>query len=235
MILKPNGNEIYGISNGAIWAIWIELQIYVIAVLCKKVLISNCSKTFWRITFACAFLINLIGNELVSLCQNNGFGIVAKIYSSSFLPYLYFFLIGVLGYKFKDSVIRFICNNLIYITVAFLAWHLLIKYHVEPLAEAGYYTDPITVLLAGMLTLGLAFRFGKCRLKVELSYGIYVWHMPIITFLIQVISGREWLLILISMVLTFMFAVLSNIFIEKKVQKIESHILQRGVFRSECQ
>lgn len=41
MIIKPNTYVINGISNGAIWAIFIELQVYILVAIFRKTLLYN--------------------------------------------------------------------------------------------------------------------------------------------------------------------------------------------------
>ena len=67
------------------------------------------------------------------------------------------------------------------------------------------------------LILWFAFSVRPLRLSFDLSYGAYIWHMPVIN-LLMVLGFDSFLL---SIVLTFLFAALSWFFLEKPFLKFK--------------
>lgn len=127
MVIKPNTYVINGISNGAIWAVFIELQVYLLAAVFRKLLIKNRSRVFWLSLFSVFFAVNVFSDKIVDCLNKHGMEILAQCYLSSALPYMYFFLIGVIAFKFFDDIVPILKKNAYILVVVFLLWHVSIK------------------------------------------------------------------------------------------------------------
>lgn len=47
----------------------------------------------------------------------------------------------------------------------------------------GYYADPMTSILLPLTVLSCAYGWGSHRLKADLSYGIFLYHWPLINLI----------------------------------------------------
>lgn len=81
----------------------------------------------------------------------------------------------------------------------------------------GKYIDPITVFSFEFGSIGLSYKLGNHYPKVDISYEIFVWHMPVLTMLAQVSSISQIKLIFISLVTTVLISLLCNFTIAKRM------------------
>ena len=72
------------------------------------------------------------------------------------------------------------------------------------------------------LLMWLAFATPTFRLTFDLSYGIYIWHMPVINLLLVLAFPSMWLAIL----LTFIVSVCSWAYVEKPALKLKKNSLR---------
>jgi len=87
------------------------------------------------------------------------------------------------------------------------------------------------IILAG-LTLSFSFSFVGIGDKIlrgnDISYGLYIYHMLVVNFLVQRnFVGRE-IYLLVVIVVTILLAILSWIFIEKKALK-SKHAITKAI------
>lgn len=164
-----------GSINGALWTIMVEVQIY----LCIYVLWNFLKKRgniFWILLTILAVGINLgtwfaVENKLLS-------GAVMKLADRTFLPYLLWFSIGFLVYRCRDRMLPLLSKSAWGLLLVFLTYQIGI--HALNLEIAGYYMDLGTSLLLPLVVLAFGFRFGKHRVKYDISYGIFLYHWPLI-------------------------------------------------------
>ena len=82
---------------------------------------------------------------------------------------------------------------------------------------SGYcYTDPITVITASLAAVGIAYRLKKIKFRCEISYDVFVWHMPVYTGLSLFYDQKGWGLVVLSIVITIILSFFSNS-ISKKI------------------
>ena len=83
----------------------------------------------------------------------------------------------------------------------------------------GKFYNPINTLILVFLVFGIGYKF-KLRLKVDLSYGIYIYHMIITNTLIKMdITGVKALGIM--SLCSVILALISYFFIEAPLIKIK--------------
>lgn len=125
------------------------------------------------------------------------------------------FGIGMLSYKHYNYISRFLPLFICSLVPLFL----MIIYGESD----GNRLDLFYFVSYAALILWLAFYLPAAPLKVDLSYGAYIWHMPIINLLLMLGFPNPYLGIL----LTFMFAVASWFFIEKPALKLKHVALRK--------
>ena len=212
-LITMRGVSYGGISNGAIWAISIQLQVYIISLLIYKRLHKIESKGIWGLLIVLFLFLNVTYCPFTRLLEDRGFHYIKMAYYYSFIPSFYFFLIGMFVYKFFDDVVPILKKY----ALLFLAIHLLWHAGFVDFPPTSYYTDPITVITAVIAAIGGAYRFPGIKLSKDFSYDIYCWHMPVITGLSLFLYTKDWMLIILSILITTVLSYLTNRFVEQRM------------------
>ena len=201
------GKELYGVSNGVTWAIFVQIQVYIAAMFFYPVLNKIKKIEIWLMILFVLLMLNLLYGYINEFFCNVGF----NFYSITFFPYAYFFFLGIIVFQFFNRIVPFLVKYCWLFLVVHLVWHL----HLIPFPKIYLYTDPITVVTAAAAAIGFAYKkpyFSKIK---DLSYDIFIWHMPIYTFINSYTAFAGWAKILICLVLTFFFSYLTHRFVER--------------------
>lgn len=193
-----------GSLNGALWTIPLELQFYVLTPLFLR--------SFPRWTLFLLVLFFAIINQLYR--TNFHIGNIEIASTSLFPSYFYMFLIGSVAYLYLEKIRPFVEGR-------FWLWILIYLSACLCAGACGYRVgsnDPMPILVIPLAGLILAAAYSGRHLSERLlkgsdiSYGIYLYHMPIINTMVETSSG-SWVLATTS---TIMIAVASWMFVEKK-------------------
>ncbi len=201
-----------GVLNGALWTITVELQFYLIVPLLFALI------TRWRSIFLCLFLISLASNFLVHHVTSPD-AMLTKLLRISFLPWIYMFMMGfILAWKaaWLERILR-------------LHWFLLFVGYVFAMVFIGDFKmnaensiNPIAFVFLGCLVLkiahsnfGFSSPFGRIPNETDISYGLYLYHMPIINLLIYLGGVSALFSIPIVVITSVCVAALSWYLIEK--------------------
>ena len=140
-----------------------------------------------------------------------------KFIAVSILPYLFYFLIGLYTYKYKDMLFKYIENKVLY--YAFL--YVIVLY---------FSVDNFIYLLVKQLVFALlifSFAFSYKTLSYSLikhndfTYGIYIYHMLIINIFIQIEYVREIKTLVSALFLSVICGILSYFIVEKPFLKLK--------------
>lgn len=191
-----------GVLNGALWTISVELQFYALTPLLFWLLTRH------RVGFAILFLISLAFNVYMRMFPVWTTAALKLVYVS-FLPWVYMFMLGcvVAHYsEFRASVGRWLR----------LRW--LVPAYVLSMMTIGAYEDnannainPISfALLAGCILrlasipLPLPEAMARFIARQDFSYGLYLYHMPVLNLLIFLgwLSARSSLAALFAVTAT---------------------------------
>lgn len=210
-----------GSINGALWTISVELSFYILT----PVLIYMMRRSM--ISIALVVLISVSVNVYIhNFVEVPNF--VSKLIRASFVPWISTFIFGCI-LAFSDKARKAALNlPAVPLLVAYIASMFLIG-DVE--ANSSNAINPISTLLLVLLTIKFGESSRVYRLcgkhsiwKNDLSYGIYIWHMPIINALLFLGLFSLWGNIILTVLLTFALAGASWFLVERPALSLKNMI-----------
>jgi peptidoglycan/LPS O-acetylase OafA/YrhL len=171
-----------GVINGSLWTIPVEMQFYVLTPLIFM-LYRMRQSLFWT-----AALMFILANFVLSfgIITDLGGDNIRKLFSVTFIPWIYMFMLGFLLYINWNSIERFIKGR-------FLVWMVIYTGCVvlNLFFNIGIQGNKIAlpwVVLIAVLVLSAAFTkphlSDRILRKNDISYGMYIYHMPVYNFVI---------------------------------------------------
>lgn len=202
-----------GSVNGALWTIFVEIELYIIAAIFFKITLKW-NKKIW--------IISLISFVFVSIaCQIlDERNIASKIIERSPLPYIIWFAIGSFTYCYKEEVIFFFKKHFFKIAIVYSIFSLFKQLHIIKLP--GYYTDILTGIAIPMLILGLSYKIGKIRFKIDITYELFLYHWIVLNGLVyfDLFNKIGWIgSILLFISISSVIAIFANRLNSKLIKK----------------
>lgn len=161
--------------NGTLWALMVEIQLYVLVAVVWKRCLAWKDRT-WHVLLVLTALLNLA----CGLLKNSGAlpGAAASLLDRSFLPYLVWFFAGLYLWHFKETILQKLTGKWFILLIVFICYKVC--WQTFDWKLPGYYADLVTSLLLPVVVLACAYGWKKHRLKNDLSYGIFLYHWPLI-------------------------------------------------------
>lgn len=212
-ILYPNAS-IYavGIYNGVLCTLGYELTFYLLVPILYKIY-KNKGHAFWIISILVLWLANYFDSYFVTL-----FGDVNVI------NFLYEFMIGAYIYMHRDFLLNRLAKPaviIVLICIYSVVWS--IYSYTDFIPHIGSVHSAFITWLVPLTTVLTAFTLGKHNLKFDISYGIYIWHMIVITQVLMYFEPTVPTLI-VCIVIIIAAAIASWLLIEKNCQKLSKHL-----------
>lgn len=210
-----------GVLNGSLWTISVELSFYLITPLI--LILVRWRASLWPVMI----LIFCCANVLMAM--ELGTGMLWKLFTVSFVPWLYMFLLGA-WISTKPHWLAYIKRCplpiIIFINVAIGLIGYLLGLQIS---ENGI--NPLSYFGLALLIFKLAYskpRLSENLLKRnDVSYGIYIYHMPIANLMIFLGFHGEYRYLGIVVLAMFMMAILSWKFIEKPALRLKHTTLHK--------
>ena len=212
----PNG----GLGNGSLWTISVQMQFYlVIAVLWKHM--KALSTKGWMIIITSGIILSCLDDKITQF--SNPF---TKIYGYMAIPYLYIFFLGTFLYLQRERFIPWLKKQWKTLLIFFLLCHWSSELLGIDKMIPGKYINVITGVFATVVVIAMGFGIGKIRFKHDISYSLFLWHMPVIDILNLVVGvEKSWLLFCGSLLVSIVVAILSCIAIEEPALKMKRFLL----------
>ena len=212
----------YGLGNpnGCLWTISTEIQFYLLTPI-----IFFIANRFSKLKFILFISFFLILN-LFNIHFNDRSNYFLKLFFYSSPPWIYMFLIGCFIYKSKNLI------NLINKIPYFIIFSLFIFTYISS-KDIGWgdSLNPIGFIILVLLVLKSAYTFPSLSDRIlkrnDFTYGIYMYHIPIINYLLYLnFKSSELSFYIYASILTLIFAILSWKIIEKPLLSFKKNILQ---------
>ena len=217
-----------GVLNGSLWTISVEIQFYIMVPFFYKVL-NKYDNRRGNYLLIFVILLTLFFHLIAAYFKDSApDSLVVKCFGVSFLPWWYMFAVGILFQRNFDLCYRILRGKgfylllsylgLSYITNGFLGW------------KTGYYINPILflALCSAVFSISytksfLSYRFLKGN---DISYGIYIFHMPIINTLLYFnFQMYSYWMVIVVVLLSCTSGFLSWKFVEKPFLKLKKRPL----------
>ena len=163
-----------GSFNGTMWFFTAIIQLYFVIANIKKFLGKNKSLGLWVTITAIFGIFNILSAVLAANCSET----VQKLIERTFIPYAFWFFVGVLFQTcklYEKERIKTVCYML-------LAIQILLN--ILPESGIGYYTDFFRGLVTSLLTVTAAYCLPAKRVKLDITYGLYLYHWLFLNLII---------------------------------------------------
>lgn len=210
-----------GALNGSLWTVAVELQFYLLTPLLAWV-VGRGGSAAWAVLIGLGVAANLA-------MQPGATDFGPKLYGVSFPPWLYMFMLGAWLSTRPDLQARLMRLPLPFLLVVYLLASAL--GHVLGWRVTGNEINPLSYLLLAALIYRLAFTAPTLSQRLlghnDISYGVYIYHMPIINLLIHTQGGTGWGPVAVACVATMALALASWIAVERPALRLKRRALRK--------
>lgn len=168
-----------GTPNGALWTITVTIQFYILVYFLNMVS-KKWKPLHWLLLLLICMVISILCSNLLFLPE-----IITKLLAVSVIPYFYIFLVGIIVYKYRDYILRYVSEYWNYIAVFYIFTKILLSSFSKNIALGVQY-DVFSSCLLSLTVIGLGYAFSLKRLKVEMSYSLFLWHMIVCNVFIEI-------------------------------------------------
>ncbi|WP_196159523.1 acyltransferase [Reinekea sp. G2M2-21] len=211
-----------GVLNGSLWTICVELQFYIaVPILYKFFLEKTRHVNVWLVVLIFLFLgFNRLLNATI---MEYGDSIPWKLFRVSFIPWIYMFFVGLFVQRNFDRLSAvFFKVHLLPLVGAYVA---LCYFLTSKNFEIGNYLSPILFFPLVLVIFRFAYSGASLTRKLlkgnDISYGIYIWHMPLLNQCLYLIPEMKIATLLITLIGTLVVSLLSWNFVERRALKLK--------------
>ena len=216
-----------GVMNGSLWTITVELQFYALTPLCYTVLKRSKESEFSRsiLILICLFLvINMTFTHLQGQYSKH---VYFKLLKVSFLPWFYMFLLGVF-YQRKFNLFypllkgKAIICFFVYVCTAVIMRHFGASFENT--------LNPILYVIMSCLIFSTAYSYPSLSKKMlrgtDISYGVYLYHMPFVNVMIFISGSKIYLAGLAVAAATIVMSLVSWFYVERKALNFKANSMK---------
>jgi peptidoglycan/LPS O-acetylase OafA/YrhL len=210
-----------GVLNGSLWTICVELQFYFMVPLVYQIMKVN-NKSLLVLLFVFVAI-----NRAYFFFDEHQNTLVYKLIGVSFAPWFCMFVFGILVQKNVNKILNYVSGRSFYLVFGYI----VLAYFAAEMSwlKLGNAISPLLFFPLALAIFSLAYDApglsGKVLGRNDISYGIYIYHMPVVNALLYVgFGGATWVL-LVALISTFVLAIFSWKLIEKPSLGLKRHPL----------
>lgn len=211
---QPDFITDFGIGNfqANLWTMIFTVQFYIITAVIYRFL-KNRRLWVWIAVLAVSAMLNLAVPYLQEILPETG----RLIVSHSCISYFYIYFAGWFIYRYRDKIVPVLAKTKILCALLFI---LRALYCERFGVRIGEYQDMVQVILLCMLTIGIGYSFGKIRFKIDLSYGLYLYHMIIVDIFTETGLVGNMKYVIAVYALSLLCAVVSHYLVDDTVSRL---------------
>ncbi len=216
-----------GVLNGSLWTITVELQFYIMVPVMYRLL--NLKRSGNK-KLAALLLFFFFINRFYSYAAVEFAGTIPlKLLRVSFLPWFYMFLLGNLFQRNFELIHKYLSNKTLLLTALYIPVTLMAD-KVD--LNMGNNINPVVYLVLIMLIFSVSYTKPRLSGKLlggnDISYGVYIYHMPIINFMLYNGLKHQTGYAAIALLATLGTAALSWKYLEKPMLGFKKRPLRLG-------
>ena len=223
--------------NPSLWTISVEMLLYMFIPLLYRLVREHNRyvKTFFLLAIGTiSYCQNQTGfiTECLQSISSNGYWHIFINPFCQFFSFIWYFIIGILYYLYKDTIIPFLAGKggyflLIYIALSILGFKMNYTIGVyNPHSYAFFLYLLLTICIFSLAYTKPMFTKNTIG-KTDISYGLYIYHLLILRTFVE-FNLTSFNYMILGILLCFIVAYLSWNFIEKKALKLKSKSLYKG-------
>ena len=188
-----------GTPNGALWTIGVTVQFYIVIYFLQKLLRNKGLRT-WLALYVGTVLIAVFSPLLKEFIPN----IIYKLYRQTFIPHMWLFMLGAM----------FAANRSFFAPLLRKYWALLLAASAVltivriDITLGDYCLFRCLTLIPGII--GFAYQFPRLNIKIDISYGVYIYHMIVINAMIALGFVNRVVDLLVALLVTCLLAFISE-------------------------
>jgi peptidoglycan/LPS O-acetylase OafA/YrhL len=208
-----------GVLNGSLWTVAVELQFYLLTPLLAWATLRR------RWVWALIIFLGTAANLVMGVWSGS---FAAKLFSISFPPWFYMFVLGAWLSTRSDWQVRLLRPHPIAVLAAYAGVGVLSG--LAGLRVVGNEINPLSYLLLAMLVFRLAYTRPELSEQLlgrnDISYGVYIYHMPVINLLVFYGHDSELWSVAAASVTTVALALASWRWIERPALRLKKLALR---------
>ena len=168
-----------GTPNGVLWTIPVQIQFVLLVPFMDRMLKTKSVRKGGIFVLVLSAVSILAQKSSVFLPT-----IVSKLIGVTVVPYLYFLVADMVGWYHRDTIIPALQRKKWILLGAYTAWKTMENHLSFPHILDGVMYNTVTTLLMAALIFAFAF-CGSWRMKRDLTFGFYLYHMVVINLVLH--------------------------------------------------
>jgi peptidoglycan/LPS O-acetylase OafA/YrhL len=211
-----------GVMNGSLWSVLVQMQFYLLLPLILYCVKKYRNYTLWVGLFIGLMILNYVFYSFFKDATSRKL-LIVKLSHITVLPHLFLFLTGVFFQHNLDLINRYLKNNFLFFAVLYticciVSAKLGLRYQ-------GAEFNPVLAVCLALAVFSFAYSYRHIFAHIgkgyDISYGLYVYHMPIINMFMVLNIFSPYLNTVFTVLVSIIIATVSLKFLEKPIMQFK--------------